>query len=146
MTEKRAVTPSARSVQIKKKAPLELAIAPPTPAPFMWTTGTTNPRSDPRRMMTYPDRFPASASVGVGREWRATVEDAIYTLPDIPVPNTAGRGGLYVGAYDQLRSDYALTSHVGLALEFVHFSAGPTIVSAGGHGADYLGTEVRYGW
>jgi hypothetical protein len=85
-------------------------------------------------------------SAGVGSEWRATVADAIYTLPDIPVPNTAGRGGQYVGAYGQLRSDYALTSHVALALELVHFSAGPTIMSAGGHNTDYLGTEVRYGW
>ena len=85
-------------------------------------------------------------SAGVGSEWRADVADAIYTLPDIPVPNTAERGGLYVGAYGQLRSDYALTSHVSLAVEFVHFSAGPTIVSAGGHNTDYLGTEVRYGW
>lgn len=85
-------------------------------------------------------------SAGVGREWRATVADAIYTLPDIPVPNTAGRGGRYVGAYGQLRSDYALTSHVALALEFVPFFAGPTIVSAGGHNTDYFGPEVRYGW
>src|SRR5438132_13042780 len=56
MTEKSAVTPSARSAQMKKKAPLDLAITPPTPAPFMWMTGTPDPRSDPRRMMTYPDR------------------------------------------------------------------------------------------
>jgi hypothetical protein len=85
-------------------------------------------------------------SAGVGSEWRATVADAIYTLPDIPVPNTAGRGGRYVGAYEQLRADYALTSHIGLALEIVHFAVGRTIVSAGGHNADYLGMEVRYGW
>jgi hypothetical protein len=85
-------------------------------------------------------------SAGAGSEWRSTVADAIYTLPNIPVANTAGRGGLYVGAYGQLRSDYALTSHVALALEFVHFLAGPTIESAGGHNTDYLGTEVRYGW
>ena len=55
MTENSAVTPSAMSVQIKKKAPLDLASVPPTPAPFMWMTGTTNPRSDLRRMMTYPE-------------------------------------------------------------------------------------------
>jgi hypothetical protein len=55
MAEKRAVTASARSVQIKKKAPLDLAIAPPTPAPFMWMTGMTNSRSDTRRRRrTYP--------------------------------------------------------------------------------------------
>ncbi len=83
---------------------------------------------------------------GVGSEWRATIADAIYTVPDRPVPNTAGRGGRYVGAYGQLRADYALTSQIALALELVHFSAGPTIVSAGGHNTDYFGTEVRYGW
>ena len=85
-------------------------------------------------------------SAGVGSEWRATVADAIYTIPDIPVHNTAGRGTRYVGAYGQVRADYAATSHVALALELVHFSAGPTIGSAGGHDTDYLGTEVRYGW
>jgi hypothetical protein len=85
-------------------------------------------------------------SAGVGSEWRQTVADAIYTLPDIPVPNTAGRGDPYVGSYGQLRSDYAVTSHVALALEFVHFVVGQTILSAGGHNVDYLGTEVRYGW
>lgn len=57
-----------------------------------------------------------------------------------------GRGAPYVGAYGQLRSDYAVTPHVGLAVEFVRFLAGPTIVSAGGHNTDYLATEVRCGW
>jgi hypothetical protein len=85
-------------------------------------------------------------SAGGGSEWRATVADAIYTLPDTPVLNTAGRGGHYVGAYGQVRADCALTSHVGLALELVHFWAGPTLVSAGGHDTDYLGVEARYGW
>jgi len=43
----------------KEEGSLDLAIAPPTPAPFMWIKGTTNPR----RMMTYPDRRSASTSV-----------------------------------------------------------------------------------
>ena len=85
-------------------------------------------------------------SAGLGSEWRATLADAIYTIPDIPVLNTAGRGSRYVGAYSQLRADYALNSHIAMALEFVHFLAGPTIVSAGGRSTDYLGTEIRYGW
>ena len=64
MTEKMPVTPSAMSVQTQKQTPLELAIAPPTsPDPIMCTTGTSNPRSDPRMMMTYPDRRSASTSV-----------------------------------------------------------------------------------
>jgi len=38
MTEKSAVTPIARSVQTKKKCPLELPtlLVTPTPFPFMW--------------------------------------------------------------------------------------------------------------
>src|ERR1700684_2067257 len=58
MKEKSAVTLSAMSVQIKKKAPLDLAIVPPTPAPLMWMTGTTNTRSDARRTRRYPNRLP----------------------------------------------------------------------------------------
>src|SRR5258705_9317444 len=59
MTERSAVTPSAMIVHTKKKAPLDLAMLPPTPTPFpiMWMTGTPNPRSDPRRMMMYPEPF-----------------------------------------------------------------------------------------
>ena len=64
MREKTAVTPSAMNVQTQKKIPLEPTILPPTsPAPLMWARGMTDPRSDPRSMMTYPDRRSASASV-----------------------------------------------------------------------------------
>lgn len=83
---------------------------------------------------------------GIGLVWRATVADAIYTLPDVPVPDTAGRGSHYVGTYGQFRADWGLTPHVSLALEYVHFSVGPTLVSAGGRDTDYLGAEVRYAW
>jgi len=85
-------------------------------------------------------------SSGIGVEWRETVADAIYTLPDVPVPDTAGRGGRYVGTYGQFRADCGLTPHITLALEAVHFSAGATVVSVGGHDTNYLGAEVRYGW
>lgn len=96
--------------------------------------------------LTVTPRDRLRLGAGIGGEWRETVTDAIYTIPDVAVPGTAGGGGRYVGAYGELRADYAVTSHVALALEFVHFSAGPTIMSAGGHDTDYFGTEVRYGW
>jgi hypothetical protein len=83
---------------------------------------------------------------GIGVEWRETIADAIYTLPDVPVPNTTGRGGRYVGTYGQFRADCALTPHIALALEAVHFLAGATVVSVGGHDTNYFGAEVRYGW
>jgi hypothetical protein len=85
-------------------------------------------------------------SSGIGVEWRQTVADAIYTLPDVPVADTAGRGGRYVGTYGQFRADCGLTPHIALALEAVHFSAGATVVSVGGHDTNYFGIEVRYGW
>jgi hypothetical protein len=64
MKEKRPVTPIAISVQTKKKCPPELArlLATPTPFPLMWTMGTTNEKSPPRRVMMYPDRRSASTS------------------------------------------------------------------------------------
>jgi hypothetical protein len=85
-------------------------------------------------------------SSGIGVEWRETVVDAIYTLPDVPVPDTAGRGGRYVGTYGQFRADCGLTPHIELALQAVHFAAGATVVSVGGHDTNYFGAEVRYGW
>jgi hypothetical protein len=85
-------------------------------------------------------------SSGIGVEWRQTAADAIYTLPDVPVADTAGRGGRYVGTYGQFRADCGLTPHIALALEAVHFSAGATVVSVGGHDTNYFGIEVRYGW
>jgi hypothetical protein len=30
-------------------------------------------------------------------QWRETTPDAVYTQPDIPVPNAAGRPGAYTG-------------------------------------------------
>ncbi len=85
-------------------------------------------------------------TTGVGVEWRETVADAIYALPDVPVPDTAGHGSHYVGTYGQFRADYNLTPHIALALEYVHFSVGATVVSVGGHDTDYFSAEVRYGW
>ena len=82
----------------------------------------------------------------IGVEWRETIADAIYTLPDVPIPDTAGRGGRYVGTYGQFRADWGLTPHIALALEAVHFVAGATVVSVGGRDTNYLGIEVRYGW
>jgi len=76
-----AVTPSAWSVQIKKQAPLDLAIAPPTPAPFIRMTGPTNPRSDPRRMIAYPDRLSASTSVPYSQMTRMGPPAAAFSRP-----------------------------------------------------------------
>jgi hypothetical protein len=79
-------------------------------------------------------------------QWRETVADAVYTQPNIPVANTAGRSGRYTGTYGQLRLDWAVTPYASVAVEFVHFAIGDAIRRAGGHDSDYLGAELKYGW
>lgn len=95
-------------------------------------------------LMTVLDNI--KLTTGIGVEWRETVADAIYTIPDVPVPGTAGHGSHYVGTYGQFRADYNVTPRIALALEYVHFSVGATVVSVGGHDTDYFAAEVRYGW
>ena len=82
----------------------------------------------------------------VGFQWRETTADAVYTQPDIPVAGTVGRPGRYTGTYGQFRADYALNSHVSLALEVVHFAIADAVRAAGGHDSNYVGAEFKYGW
>jgi len=84
--------------------------------------------------------------MALGLQWRETTADAVYTQPDIPVAGTAGRAGRYTGTYGQFRADCALTPHVGLALELVHFAVSDVIRAAGGHDGNYAGAEVRFAW
>jgi hypothetical protein len=79
-------------------------------------------------------------------QWRMTTADAVYTQPNIPVPRTAGVGGRWTGAYGQVRADWQATPHLSLAVEAVRFTIGETLRQAGGHDANYLGTEIKYGW
>jgi alginate export protein len=82
----------------------------------------------------------------LGFQWRETTADAVYTQPDIGVPGTAGRSGRYTGTYGQLRADWAVTYHVALALEVVHFAVDDAVREIGGHDSNYVGAEVKYGW
>jgi hypothetical protein len=82
----------------------------------------------------------------IAGQWRETTADAVYTQPDIPVAGTAGHAGQYTGTYGQFRADYALTEHVALALEVVHFAVADVIRQVGGHDGDYVGAEIRLGW
>jgi Alginate export len=84
--------------------------------------------------------------MALGFQWRETTADAVYTQPDIPVAGTAGRPGRYTGSYGQFRADCALTPHVGLALELVHFAVSDVIREVGGHDGNYAGAEVRFAW
>jgi hypothetical protein len=84
--------------------------------------------------------------LAVAGQWRETTGDAVYTQPDIPVADTAGRPGSYTGTYGQVRMDWTLTPQAAFAIEAVHFAVGNAIRQAGGHDSDYLGVEIRLMW
>jgi Alginate export len=84
--------------------------------------------------------------LAVAAQWRENTADAVYTQPDVPVPNTAGRPGAYTGSYGQLRLDWTIDRQTSFAVEAVHFAIGEALRNAGGHDANYLGVEIKRGW
>lgn len=84
--------------------------------------------------------------VAVASQWRETTADAVYTQPDIPIANTAGRPGRYTGSYGQLRVDWAIDRATSFAVEAVHFTIGDALRNAGGRDSNYLGVEIKRGW
>lgn len=82
----------------------------------------------------------------LGFQWRETTGDAVYQQGNAVVPGTAGKGGLWTGMYVQLRADWTIAANLIGAVEAVHFQVGDAIRQAGGHNADYVGVELKYGW
>jgi hypothetical protein len=84
--------------------------------------------------------------LAVAEQWRQTTADAVYVVPNIPLPGTAGRPGRYTGSYGQARVDWTITPQLSFALEAVYFNVSDVIVRAGGHNSTYLGVQLAYGW
>jgi len=82
----------------------------------------------------------------LGFQWRETTGDAVYQQANVAVPGTAGKGGSWTGMYVQLRADWTIAANLIGAVEAVHFQVGDAIRQAGGHNADYVGVELKYGW
>jgi Alginate export len=85
-------------------------------------------------------------ALAVAAQWRQNTADAVYTQPDVPVPNTAGKPGAYTGSYGQFRLDWTIDRATSFAVEAVHFKIGDAIRNAGGHDSNYLGVEIKRGW
>ena len=84
--------------------------------------------------------------LAVAEQWRQTTADAVYAIPYIPLPGTAGQPGRYTGTYGQGRVDWTITPQLSFAVEAVYFNVTDVIVRAGGHNSAYLGVQVAYGW
>jgi hypothetical protein len=84
--------------------------------------------------------------LAVAEQWRQTTADAVYVIPYIPLPGTAGQPGRYTGTYGQGRVDWTITPQLSFAVEAVYFNVSDVIVRAGGHNSTYLGVQFAYGW
>ena len=82
----------------------------------------------------------------LGLQWRQTTQDAVYVIPNRPVPGTAGRPGRWTGIYEQLRMEWQIDRNWAAALEGVPYQVGDVIRRAGGRNANYLGVELKFGW
>jgi hypothetical protein len=85
-------------------------------------------------------------TLAAAAQWRESTADAVFTQPDIPVPNTAGRPGAYTGSYGQIRIDCAVDRATAFAVEAVHFAIGDAVRNAGGHDSNYIGVEIKREW
>ncbi len=85
-----------------------------------------------------------AVQAGVDAIWRATRADAVYIAPLIPVPGTAGVGGLYEGTSRVLQATWGATPNLILAASLVHMVAGDAITAAGGHSMTYVATWAQF--
>jgi hypothetical protein len=96
--------------------------------------------------MTVTPNEDLTLMAGIGLLWRQTTQDAIYTLPNIPVSGTAGEGAAWTGAYTQLRADYRFNPNLTASLEAVHYQVGSALKTAGGRDSDYIRAELKLAW
>jgi hypothetical protein len=82
----------------------------------------------------------------LGLQWRLTTEDAVYVIPNRPVPGTAGLPGHWTGIYEQLRAEWQINRNWAAAVEGVQYQVGDVIRRAGGLNANYVNVELRFGW
>jgi hypothetical protein len=87
----------------------------------------------------------ASMFIAVADLWRQTTTDAVYTLPVIPVANTAGHGSAYSGNYQEIRIDWNMNPHLISALEFEHFINAAWLAQTGAHNGNFAGLEFEFG-
>jgi hypothetical protein len=82
----------------------------------------------------------------LGLQWRQTTADAVYVIPNRPVPGTAGLPGRWTGIYEQLRAEWQINRNWAAAVEGVQYQVGDVIRRAGGLNANYVNVELKFGW
>lgn len=88
----------------------------------------------------------AMLTAGIAGLWRQTTQDAVYTLPSVPVAGTAGGGNAWTGAYAQLRADYRFTPSIASSVEVVRYNVGASLREAGARDSKYVRLETKFSW
>lgn len=79
----------------------------------------------------------------VAAQWRETIADSVYVMPDIPIAGVAGQPGRYTGSYGQTRLDWIISPNAAFAVELDHFIVGDILERAGGRDSNYAGIEIK---
>lgn len=69
--------------------------------------------------------------------WKQNRDDALYLIPFVAVPDTAGTAGRYVGRWTIVDGLWRADRWLTFQAEYVHVDAGTAIHEAGGHGVNF---------
>ncbi|QNT78730.1 alginate export family protein [Entomobacter blattae] len=87
-----------------------------------------------------------SLEFDVGMQWRETRNDAIYTQPNIPLRNTAGKGSHWSGVYEAATLGWSVMPNLSFSVMEAYYQVGDTIRQAGGHNSNYTGAQMDFAW
>ncbi|WP_119419091.1 alginate export family protein [Desertibaculum subflavum] len=85
-----------------------------------------------------------TVELGWNALWRHTTRDAVYGPPLSPIPDTAGRGGRFIGHQAIVGLEWQLNAYLTVAGQYVHFSPGGALRRAGAEDVDFLSASVAF--
>ena len=86
--------------------------------------------------------------LALAEQWRETTADAVYAVPNVPLPGTAGQPGRPEwDLCSQVRVDWTITPQLSFAVEAVYFGVSDVIVvQLVDITALIWGVQLAYGW
>ena len=70
--------------------------------------------------------------------WKQTVQDNLYLIPFVPIPQTAGTAGKYVGRWTIVDGNWRANRWLTFQGEYVHVAAAEAVQAARGHDVDFF--------
>jgi hypothetical protein len=76
--------------------------------------------------------------------WKQTEADAFYAPPLVPVANTAGGDGRFIGHQVSATLSWDVDEHLNVTGTYVHFEPGDRLSRIGGRAGDFLGLWAQW--